>query len=319
MLSGNIFITGGAGFLGRGIMRQAQREKWPCQFLIASRDEMKLMRAATKYPARYVVCDVTDLQRMSLLMRGMDYVIHAAAAKHIPVCEMQPSEAMRVNLDGSRCVIDAACEAGVDRVVLISTDKACEPINTYGCTKMLVERLVFESDEFQHPHGTKLVGTRYGNIVGSTGSVWWAFKDQIARDGRLTLTEGAMTRYYWSVDEAVDLIEAAIAGPSATVIVPELKSIRLDVLADYLTEHLNLKPYEQVGRRPGEKTHEMLLSPTEVNRTLLWAHEGRAYWTLYGPTKNVKGTKPLVNAVSDLAEPLTPEVFVMMAEDSESV
>lgn len=317
MLEGTVLITGGAGFLGRGIMRRAQRDGWPCRFVVVSRDENKHIKAKLKYPdARYIVCDVLDQQRLGLIMQGVDLVIHAAAAKHIPVCERQPSEALRVNVDGTRCVIDAAYEAGVPQVVLISTDKACEPINTYGATKMLVERLVFESREFAHPV-TRLVACRYGNIIGSTGSVWGVFKEQGERDGQLSVTDPTMTRYFWSIDEAVDLIVASTAAPSPSVVLPTLRAITMHDLADELTTRWELQPYRITGPRPGEKKHEMLLSETERQRTI---ELGNGRWMLLGPTLQVaEKSRPTANFTSDTAEVLSVEEFISIAEDSESV
>lgn len=316
-LGGNVLITGGAGFLGRGIMRRAQRDNWPCRFIIASRDEMKHITARLKYPdARYIVCDVLDSARLSLIMQGVDVVIHAAAAKHIPVCERQPSEALRVNIDGTRCVIDAAYSAGVKRVILISTDKACEPVNTYGATKMLVERLVFESEEFPHPL-TTLVGCRYGNIIGSTGSVWPVFKAQRERDGQLSVTDPIMTRYFWGIDDAVDLIVASLSAPNGSVVLPTLHAMVMHELADYLSQLWDLPAYKIVGRRPGEKTHEMLLSPSEVQRTIRFTE---TLWTLLRPTVSVAaGSRPTVNFTSEFAADLPVDEFMRLAEDSESV
>lgn len=316
MLYGNVLITGGAGFLGRGIMRKAQQENWPCKFFVASRDEMKHTRSAVKYQADYIVCDVLDSAKLSLLMRGMDYVVHTAAAKHIPVCEKYPSEAIRVNVAGTNSVVDAAYTAGVKRVVLISTDKACEPINAYGATKMLVERIVFESLDIDHPV-TSLVGCRYGNIIGSTGSVWGVFKEQRDRNGHLSLTNPKMTRYFWGIDDAVDLIQAATEVPSGTVLIPTLRAVLMHDLAVHLTALWHLDPYSVIGERPGEKLHEMLIAPSEVHRVLSIDNNR---WLLNGPTRTVVGEQGLTGAVfSELAESLSLDEFVQLAEDSESV
>lgn len=322
MLTGTVMITGGAGFLGRGIMRKARAEGWDCKFLIVSRDEMKHFKAKKEYPqAKYVVCDILDAQRLTLLMSGVDYVIHAAAQKHIPVSEYQASEAIRINLDGTRCVIDAAYEAGVSRVVCISTDKAVDPVNTYGATKMLVERLVFESADFPHPSGTVLTAARYGNIIGSTGSVWSVFAEQAKRDGQLSVTNPTMTRFYWGINEAVDLIVRAASDdvPPGTVLLPTIKAIQLEDLAAYLTDLWQLKHYKIVGPRPGEKVHECMLSLPECDRAQLISLVPRHYTLLYGPTKKTNTQYPSIPLTSDLAGVLSPEDFVAMALDSETV
>lgn len=301
-------------------MRKARRDGWPCKFIVVSRDENKHIAARQAYPdARYVVCDVLDQQRLNLIMQGVATVIHAAAAKHIPVCEYQPSEALRVNIDGTRCVIDAAYAAGVDSLVLISTDKACEPVNTYGATKMLVERLVFESRDFEH-FSTAIMGCRYGNIIGSTGSIWPVFKAQRERDGYLSVTDPTMTRYFWSIEEAVDLITYSLNGPRATVLLPTLRAIVMHDLAEYLTLKWGLPSYKIIGSRPGEKKHEMLLSPNERARTRVL---GNGRWALYGPTVKINPEYPTIASgdvfTSDTASPLSPEEFVSIAEDSETV
>lgn len=316
-LTGKILITGGAGFLGRGIMRAAQAQSWDCEFIVISRDEMKHYAAKRKYVARYVVCDILDAQRLTYVMAGVDTVIHAAAAKHIPVCEYQPSEALRVNLDGTRCVIDAACEAQVKNLILISTDKAVTPVNAYGASKMLAERLVFESADFPHPGGTRLVACRYGNIIGSTGSVWGAFKKQRDEDECLSVTNPQMTRYYWGVNEAVELICASMDARSGTVVLPTMKAVQMHDLAVYLSELWNLKHYRTVGQRPGEKLHEMILSTAEAERTVQF---GEHNWLLFGPTKEiVSDAKPHGAFISSLATELTMDEFLAAAEDSESV
>src|SRR5688500_4712576 len=147
MLTGTVLVTGGAGFLGRGLLRRAQSDNWPCKFVVIGRDPNKLAVVKKRYSdiAHTAICDILDLPRLTSLMMGCDYVVHAAAMKHLPEAEAQPSAAIRVNIDGTRSVMAAAEQAGVNRVVCISTDKAAAPLNTYGMTKCLVERLVFES------------------------------------------------------------------------------------------------------------------------------------------------------------------------------
>lgn len=323
-LSGRILITGGAGFLGRGLMRYAKRAGWDCQFVIFSRDEQKHQAARLKYPeARYVVGDILDTARVHTLASLCDYVIHTAAIKYIPECEAQPSEALRVNVDGTRSVMDAARASGVKRVVIISTDKAAAPLNTYGMTKALCERLVHESVDFPAPSGTEFVACRYGNVIGSTGSVWPVFKQQFTRERRLSVTDPNMTRFFIPVDEAVELIVSALEAPAGTVVIPQPKSLRIGALVDHLTELWHADTPKVIGLRDGEKSHEDMASFAETDRMGL--HKGR--WLLYGPTVKLNHAQPsgvwrepMERAMkSSTADYLSPEDFVCAAMDSEDV
>lgn len=321
MLTGRILLTGGAGFLGRGIMRRAREEQWDAKFVVYSRDEQKHAAAKRKYPeARYVLGDILDTGRLALIASMCDYVIHTAAIKYIPECEAQPSEAIRVNVDGTRSVIEACRAADVQRCVIISTDKAAAPVNTYGMTKALCERLVFESLAIHGNTKTSFVACRYGNVIGSTGSVWPVFKLQ-RKIGRLSVTDPDMTRFFISINDAVDVICATLnQGMASTVLIPEPKALRIGDLASYLEKAWLLPQSTVVGRRPGEKSHEAMIDWSEHERIVprLLA----PYWVLYGPTKQVNqhiADADLVGMVSSGAQRLSPEDFVQIAEDSESV
>lgn len=266
----NIFMTGGAGFLGRAIMRHFRDEVIDAQFTIFSRDEAKHAVCRREFPeARYILGDVTNYDQVELAMTGHDTVIHAAAMKYVPEGETNVLNCIAVNLDGSRNVGIAAIRNRIDRVVAISTDKACEPANVYGMTKRLMER-VFQ--EMAQDTDTAFVTVRYGNVIGSTGSVIPMFRQQ-ARDGIITLTDSTMTRFWLTVDKAVDLIWGALnlldgySLMSGTIIIPQLLSARMIDLVEAIDEvegTQDTSHIKEIGQRPGEKTDEILLSASEA-------------------------------------------------------
>ena len=224
-----------------------------------------------------------DLERLRFAIHGHDTVIHAAALKYVPEAEANPSEAVVVNVEGSRSVIAAAIYNGVDQVVGISTDKACRPVNVYGMTKLIMERLFQEHDR---PGGTRFKLVRYGNVVGSTGSVVPIFRRQ-AREGRLKITDPIMTRFWLSVDEAVDLVFATLAPrdirdyTGGAVLIPRLAGTNMETVARAVARHelgeakADKLPWDLTGQRFGEKMHEELLTPVEK---VYAAQEGHLMW-----------------------------------------
>lgn len=300
-------------------MLQAQRENWPCEFVVFSRDEQKHWKARKQFPnARYIIGDILHMGRMTELMSLCDYVIHTAAIKYIPECEAQPSEAMRVNIDGVHSVMLAAKSAGIKRVAMISTDKAAGPINTYGMTKALMERLVWETADYPAPSGTEFAACRYGNVIASTGSVWHVFKQQSAELGHLRVTEPTMTRFFFSVEDAVNLIMHSFSVKPGMVVVPQPRSVVLGDLATYLTQKWGLGQIEVMGPRDGEKTHEQMVTTEEACRLMPAAH---GYHLMLGPTQ--RSVKRWVDSnrgfTSDTSERLSPEEFVEIAERTEAL
>lgn len=270
MLEGNVLVTGGAGFLGRAIIRRATREKWPADFTVYSRDETKQWELKHRYPdVRCVLGDVCDLGRLEALMSGIDYVIHAAAVKYIPEAEFNAEEAIRVNYEGSRAVARAAARAGVQKVVGISTDKACAPLNTYGASKMLMERLFGEANRWAD---TRFTTVRYGNVIGSTGSVIPLFARQVREHGEITVTDPRMTRFWLSVDEAIALILIAFAEADArpgSTFVGANPAMSIISLADAVWRSEGRRgavAVKTIGIRPGEKLHESLFNEQEAPR-----------------------------------------------------
>lgn len=259
----NVLITGGAGYLGRGIMRQLP----DYDYVVYSRDETKQDICKRSFPnANYVLGDIRDITRLShtLMKYDVDTIIHAGAIKYIPEAEKNVEECISVNVDGSRNVAEAALACGVERVVGISTDKACEPINVYGATKMLMERLFREYGLIGE---TKFTITRYGNVVGSTGSVIPLFQRQIEA-GRITITDPYMSRFWISLNQAVELIGWALEADSGQMIVPKAQAMTIGDLADALIEISGkIQVFKEVvGPRPGEKSHENLIHKYESVR-----------------------------------------------------
>src|SRR3990172_11612508 len=264
-LSGNTFVSGGAGYLGRAILRRAQREQWPCTFTLYSRDEERLWNAKDRF-GKLVNCvlgDVRDQHNLNIAMRGHKNVIHAAAIKFIPEAEANVFETVKTNVDGSRNVMRAAVRAGVERVVAISTDKAALPANTYGMTKVLMERMFAEANAWGN---TRFVAVRYGNVVGSTGSIIPIFKHQKEKYGRVKVTDENMTRFWLSADEAIDLILLALARAEelpGRIFVPRCGAMYIKDLAQLLAGGC---PIDVIGIRPGEKLHEDLVNYQESPR-----------------------------------------------------
>lgn len=260
-----ILITGGSGYLGRGIQKF-----WPeNDYVVLSRDEYKqdiAKQVLDRNNTKWILGDVQDQDRLFYTMKDVDLVIHAAAIKYIPEAEFNVDECVKVNVDGSRNVITAALKAGVPRVVGISTDKAVQPVNTYGMTKAIMERLFAEANNYGK---TIFSCTRYGNVVGSTGSVLTVFNRQLETTGILTITDPTMTRYWQSLQQSVDLVRfAAQAGPGE-IVIPRGASMSMGKLADYLATSHGLLPKDHIkviGVRPGEKMHESLAGAYELPR-----------------------------------------------------
>lgn len=280
MLSGQILLTGGSGFLGRAFLRRAHNENWPAKFTIYSRDEEKQWHIRRRWPnVHCVLGDVArDFDRLMAVCSGHDTVIHMGAVKFIPEAEHNVLETIAVNVDGSRNVGLAAIAAGVRTVVGISTDKACSPANTYGFTKALMERMYGELDARQEH--TRLVTARYGNVVGSTGSVIPVFRQQIRDNKQLKVTDNRMTRFWLSVDEAINLIK--LAHNNAVIygghtFIPNCPAMKIDDIAR-MVWNLEMPESEPdiiyTGMRPGEKLHEALFNEQESPRVAKFVHEG---------------------------------------------
>lgn len=263
-----IFITGGSGSLGMALLAHYERQGHTCT--VYSRDEVKQSEARRLYPGhRFVLGDVRNTDWLEVCMRGHDLVIHAAAYKQIPAAESNVGEAIETNVVGSRNVAMAAVQAGVRRVVGVSTDKACEPVNAYGATKALMEKLFQQANNWVTDGGTTFTLVRYGNVLNSRGSVVPLFRSQIERGQRLTVTNGAMTRFWLTLVDAIELIElAAVFTTPGAIVIPKAPASTMHAMAEaaVLKYHQDSYPYidtREIGVRPGEKMHEKLVHAGE--------------------------------------------------------
>lgn len=270
-----ILLTGGTGSFGRAFVRRLLGSGQDCTIRVYSRDELKqydMMREFRSDPRlRFLLGDVRDKDRLHRAMQGVDVVVHAAALKHVPLCEYNPAEAVKTNIVGAMNVVDCAIDAGVARTVALSTDKAVNPVNLYGATKLCAEKLFVHGNAYSGPRGSRFACVRYGNVVGSRGSVIPLFLQQVS-SGVLTVTDKRMTRFWLSLDHAVQLVLDALEEMrGGEVFVPKIPSMRVVDLARAIAPDAIVK---EVGIRPGEKLHEALLTPEE-------AREGREFPTYY--------------------------------------
>jgi UDP-glucose 4-epimerase len=281
-----VLVTGGTGSLGRGVVTRllSGRLGSPARVTVLSRDESKQhhmrlrlrrARASTddviyqdlESRLAFRIGDVRDEATMIDAVRGADVIVHAAAMKQVPTCEYFPMEAVRTNILGSSALVTAVRSAGahVEAVVGLSTDKACKPVNVMGMTKALMERVLIEGN-VGCPH-TRFVCVRYGNVIGSRGSVVPLFLDQVARGGPVTITRPDMTRFLVTREQAVEVVMAAIvSGRRGEIYVPKMGSARMVDLADAIIDGRDV-PVRHTGVRPGEKIHEVIVSEEECGRT----------------------------------------------------
>jgi len=265
----SVLITGGTGSFGKKCIEILLRDYHPRRIVVFSRDELKQHEMSTgrfgDSSLRYFLGDIRDVQRMRRAMRGIDVVIHAAALKQVPACEYNPSEAVKTNVDGARNIIEAAIDCGVKKVLGLSTDKAVNPVNLYGATKLCAEKLLVQGNAYSAPAGTRFSCTRYGNVLGSRGSVIPVFRAQ-QPTGRITVTDGRMTRFWLTLDQGVRFVLNCIEHMcGGEVFVPKIPSMRIVNLAEALAPECEI---DFVGIRPGEKLHEMMISRDEARHTL---------------------------------------------------
>ena len=268
-LSGaTILLTGGTGSFGNAFVSRVLSE-WPDAVIrIYSRDELKQSQMHALHgdrQLRFLIGDVRDRSRMSRAAQGADIIVHAAAMKQVPACEYNPFEAVRTNVLGAQHVVDAAIDAKVEKVVALSTDKAVNPVNLYGATKLCAEKIFVQGNAYAAQSRTRLACVRYGNVVGSRGSVVPLFQRQVA-EGRLTITDDRMTRFWITLPQAVDLVLYALDHMTGgEIFIPKIPSMRVVDLADAMAPGL---PREFIGIRPGEKLHEVLVTADESRHTI---------------------------------------------------
>ncbi len=266
----SVLITGGTGSFGRKFIETLLREHRPRRLIVFSRDELKQheMRqqfATDEKTLRYFIGDVRDVSRLQMAFHGVDIVVHAAALKQVPACEYNPIEAVKTNIEGGRNVIEAALATGVKRVLALSTDKAVNPVNLYGATKLVAEKLFVQANAYSGGGAPRFSCVRYGNVVGSRGSVIPLFREQ-SRAGKITLTDSRMTRFWLTLEQGVrfviDCIERMHGGE---VFVPKIPSMKMMDLVAAIAPDCAV---ENIGIRPGEKLHEALIGEDEARSTL---------------------------------------------------
>lgn len=267
----SILITGGTGSLGKALVKELLENTKVRRIAIFSRDELKQHNFRNEIGddsrLRWFIGDIRDLDRLKRAMHNVDYVIHTAALKQVDTGEYNPMEFIKTNVLGSQNVIDASIETGVKKVVALSTDKASSPINLYGATKLTADKLFVAANNYSFSYGTTFSVVRYGNVMGSRGSVI-PFWKQLADEGRaLPITDLRMTRFWISIDQAVkfvlDSLEMMTGGE---LYVPRIPSMRITDLAMAVAPSAKL---EEIGMRPGEKLHEEMISADDSRRTII--------------------------------------------------
>jgi UDP-N-acetylglucosamine 4,6-dehydratase len=266
-----VLVTGGTGSFGKEFVKYVCQNFKPKKLIIFSRDELKQFEMAQvfspqKYPfIKYFVGDVRDKDRLYRAFDGVDVVIHAAALKQVPTAEINPSEVIKTNIEGSMNIIDAAMDKKVSRVVALSTDKACNPINLYGATKLCSEKLFVAGNRYAAEKETRFSVVRYGNVVGSRGSVVPFFK-KMKPTGVIPITDERMTRFFITLEDGVKLVLLALENMyGGEIYIPKIPSMKISDLATLIAPECK---QHQIGIRPGEKINEMLISEEEARSAL---------------------------------------------------
>jgi FlaA1/EpsC-like NDP-sugar epimerase len=272
-----VLIVGGTGTIGQHLLRHIQQEE-PAVVRIFSRDEYKqyeMQRRLSNYSnIRYLIGDIRDSQRLTRAMEGIDYVFHAAAMKHVPACEYNPFEAVQTNVIGTQNVIHAAIDCSVKKVLFTSTDKAIAPTNTYGATKLTAERIISATQNFKGPKSTIFCSVRFGNVMGSRGSVIPLFKNQILENREITVTDTQMVRYMMTPNQAISLmLKANELSRGGEVFVLKMPIVKLQDLIEVMIGEVTKKhriaeeiKIKTIGLRPGEKMYEELMTDDEYRQ-----------------------------------------------------
>lgn len=286
MLNGKtVLVTGGTGSFGRRFIETVLHKYTPKRLIVFSRDELKQSEMQAqfndrKYPSiRYFIGDVRDRERLYRAFDGVDIVVHAAALKQVPAAEYNPIEAIKTNVLGAANVIDAAIDREVSKVIALSTDKAASPINLYGATKLCSDKLFVAANSYSGTHETRFSVVRYGNVVGSRGSVIPLFLKQRAT-GKLPITDPRMTRFWITLERGVEFVLQSLEEMhGGEIFVPKIPSMKLIDLARVIGPDCDL---EIVGRRPGEKLHEVMVTEDDAQNTV----EYEEFYTILPTIRN---------------------------------
>ncbi|HIK28090.1 MAG: UDP-N-acetylglucosamine 4,6-dehydratase (inverting) [Oscillatoriaceae bacterium SKW80] len=302
----SILITGGTGSFGKQCVSTLLAKYQPKKIIIYSRDELKQYEMAQAFPQdslRFFIGDVRDRDRLILAMRNVDYVIHAAALKHVPIAEYNPMECIKTNINGASNVIDAAMACGVEKVIALSTDKAANPINLYGATKLAADKLFIAANNLVGELKTRFSVVRYGNVIGSRGSVV-PFFQKLVREGakEIPITDPRMTRFWITLQQGVDfVIKSFQRMQGGEIFIPKIPSLKVTDLAEAIAPGI---PTKIIGIRPGEKLHEVMCPKDDYHLTLEFSDH-------YVITPTIQFSKKVdfqVNALGEKGEPV-PEGF----------
>ncbi len=265
-----VLITGGTGSFGKKMVQSVLSQYKPKKLIIFSRDELKQFEmgqkwSMAKYPClRYLLGDIRDKDRLMMAFRDVDYIIHAAALKQVPAAEYNPEEFIKTNVMGAMNIIDAALHNNIEKVIALSTDKACNPVNLYGATKLCSDKLFTAANVYVGSRETRFAVVRYGNVLGSRGSVVPFFKER-KQTGVLPITDDRMTRFWITLDQAVHFVLASFSRmQGGEIFVPRIPSMKITDLAQAIAPECKQKV---VGIRPGEKIHETLIGADEARNT----------------------------------------------------
>lgn len=265
----NILITGGTGSFGKKYTEILLKKYKPNKIIIYSRDELKQYEMAREFKnrcMRYFIGDVRDEERLTKAMNGVDFVIHAAAMKHVPIAEYNPMECIKTNINGASNVINSAFTCKVKKVIALSTDKACNPINLYGATKLASDKLFISANNIAGNNPTRFSVVRYGNVVGSRGSVVPLF-ESLVKNGveELPITDERMTRFWITLEEGVKFVLKNFERmKGGELFIPKIPSMKIIDLANAIAPNLSIKI---IGIRPGEKLHETMISKDDSHLT----------------------------------------------------
>ena len=291
-----VLVTGGTGSFGKKFTETVLREYRPKKLIIFSRDELKQHEMRQVFPdtgdspMRYFIGDVRDRDRLYRAFNGVDIVVHAAALKQVPACEYNPFEAIQTNIIGAKNVIDAAIDQGVKKILALSTDKAVNPVNLYGATKLCAEKMFVQANSYTGDGEARFACVRYGNVVGSRGSVIPVFQEQ-RKSGTITITDERMTRFWLTLSQGVKFVINSIDRMhGGEIFVPKIPSMKLMDLAQVIAEGCQIT---LIGIRPGEKIHEMLLSEDEARHSVEMndsyiIEPSQPYWGYHGWSEGTK-------------------------------
>jgi UDP-N-acetylglucosamine 4,6-dehydratase len=288
-----VLVTGGSGSFGKAFVKTILKHS-PVKVIVFSRDELKQYEMSNEIRddrVVYFVGDVRDASRLYRAFDGVDFVVHCAALKQIPSCEYNPFEAIQTNVIGAKNIIDAAIDRGVSRIIALSTDKACGPINLYGATKLCSDKLFVAGNSYSGKHRTRFAGVRYGNVVGSRGSVIPFFKRLAIEKKPIPITDRRMTRFWITLDQGVEfVIQSMERMMGGEIFIPKIPSMRLIDLAEAIAPACE---QEIVGIRPGEKLHEIMISEDDATSVMDYESYYAILPTHHSWCQKVNGGKPV--------------------------